>query len=710
LRIWAVYGALALGTAAIGSAGAQAPTSLAVEARAQYALKDRPRDADAARAQLAELSRAALERQDPLAAWIDYWALGARLKDASQDEVDAFYARWRGSYVEDRLRNDWLLELGRRQDWPHLLKDYAAFRMRDDREVDCYVQLAGYRIAPRDASPAAMRDAWLAQRAGDDGCALLASTLRADGRIAEADLWLRLRLAVQAQKPRAIKQTADLLGAPIAKSVAEIQDKAGKYLERHARAGAFTDTRVEQELTTLALLRVAASDPGQAADLLGKRWERRLPGELAAWVWLEVARQSSANLDSTTALDAFGHGLERFDPRAPKAGADAAYAWSRETLGAIARAALRAGRWDQLLTATELMPAAEQKLPNWQYWRARALLATLPAAPAGAASGAGGGASAAPGDAAAQSQRERANALLSALASAPQAGLDFYGRLAAEDLGRDPVMPAAAPPPTPDERARVAALPGLQRAQALLALDLRNEALREWNFTMRDLDERALLAAADLACTATIWDRCISSSERMRGAIDLAQRYPTPYRDALVAEATAAGIDPAYVYGLIRQESRFYMGSRSAVGAHGLMQVMPDTARWIARKAGLPFDPATLGDTEVNLRIGTAYLRYVLANFDASLPLAAAAYNAGPARPRRWRQGDALDAAVWVETIPFYETRDYVRNVLVNTLVYRQRLGAATPTLHALLGGPIGPPVTPAATGDAALPPKDQSQ
>ena len=690
MRIWAVYGALAVGVAsgiaAGGTARADEPASLAIEARAQFALKDNPRQGDAARARLADLSRMAADRQDPLAAWVDYWALDARLKDASQDEVDAFYARWRGSYVEDRLRNDWLLELGRRHDWAHLVKDYASFRMRDDREVDCYVQLAGYLSAPHDAFTPVMRAAWLAQRAGDDGCALLASTLYQDHRLTDADLWLRLRLAVQAQKPRATKQTAELLGTAQAKALAEIEDKAGKYLERHARTG----TVAEQELTTLALLRVASNDPDQASSLMKKRWEARLPRELAAWVWIEAGRQSGASLDNATALDDFQHALSLLDPRQPKASADAGFAWSREALSVMARAALRAGRWDLLLTAIDLMPAAEQALPNWQYWRASALIRT------------------AKNDAAGQAQRDRANALLTSLATTAQAGLDFYGRLAAEDLGREPAMPDAAPAPTAEERGRVAALPAIQRVLALLAIDLRGEALREWNFTMRDLDDRAILAAADLACSQMIWDRCISASERLHGAIDMGQRYPMPYRDALVAQASAAGIDPAYVYGLIRQESRFYMGSRSAVGAHGLMQVMPATAKWIAKKFDVPFDPSTLGDTDVNLRIGTTYLRYVMGNFDNSLPLAAAAYNAGPARPRRWRQGDAIDAAVWVETIPFYETRDYVRNVLVNTLAYRQRLGSPPVTLHALLGGPIGPPTAPATAADAPMLSKDQ--
>jgi soluble lytic murein transglycosylase len=150
-------------------------------------------------------------------------------------------------------------------------------------------------------------------------------------------------------------------------------------------------------------------------------------------------------------------------------------------------------------------------------------------------------------------------------------------------------------------------------------------------------------------------------------------------------------MDPAYVYGLIRQESRFITAARSHVGASGLMQVMPATGRWTARKIGLTgFTPDQLNDRDTNITIGTAYLKLALDDFNGSLPLAAAAYNAGPNRPRAWRNGPLMEAAAWAETVPFTETRDYVKKVLANTTLYAALITGQPQSLKARLGM-VGP-------------------
>jgi soluble lytic murein transglycosylase len=146
------------------------------------------------------------------------------------------------------------------------------------------------------------------------------------------------------------------------------------------------------------------------------------------------------------------------------------------------------------------------------------------------------------------------------------------------------------------------------------------------------------------------------------------------------------------VYGLIRQESRFIMDARSHVGASGLMQLMPATARWTAKKIGLPYSPSLINDRDTNLRLGNAYLKLVLDDMGGSQAMAAAAYNAGPGRPRRWREGPVLDAAAWVENIPFGETRDYVKKVLSNATYYAALLGSKGTSLRSRLGRTVGPP------------------
>jgi soluble lytic murein transglycosylase len=276
--------------------------------------------------------------------------------------------------------------------------------------------------------------------------------------------------------------------------------------------------------------------------------------------------------------------------------------------------------------------------------------------------------------------------------------------LAAEDLGQPIELPQPPTPLMPEESAQVSALTGLQRALLLARLGLRDEGRREWNYTLRGLSERQLLAAAALACDASDWQLCINTSDRTRNEVDIAQRYPMPYRDEILSQSRALGLDPAYVMGLVRQETRFMATLRSYVGATGLMQLMPNTASWVARKTGADYSPALLTDPATNLRLGTSYLKMVLDNFGGSQAMAAAAYNAGPTRPRRWRDGPVLEPAIWTENIPFTETRDYVKKVLANATLYNLLLTGQPSSLKARLGPSIGPADTSAASLTPDLP------
>jgi soluble lytic murein transglycosylase len=323
------------------------------------------------------------------------------------------------------------------------------------------------------------------------------------------------------------------------------------------------------------------------------------------------------------------------------------------------------------------MSPEERADPTWRYWRARALLGLAKPGSAG------------------DEQREQARVLLKDLSDE----LHFYGQLASEDLGAVQPLPPKPAAPTAPERDAARNHPGLQRALAALGLGLRSEGVREWNYSVGlhvpgGMNDRELLAAADLACKAQVWDRCINTSERTREAIDWKQRFPMPFHDAVIAKANSIGLDPAYVYGLIRQESRFIMDARSHVGASGLMQVMPATAKWTARKIGMTdFQPQMINDRDVNITIGTSYLKLALDDFEGSMAMAAAGYNAGPGRPRNWRNGPVLEGAIWAENVPFTETRDYVKKVLSNTTNYAAMITGRPQSLKARLGT-VGPKVT----------------
>ena len=671
----AVYGwALCAGLVVAGLLGVAPPAAAQdahqtiLEAREALRKKDRSR--------LAAARAAAQADRHPLTQWVEYWELSNRLGAAQQDELDAFYARWPGSYVEDRLRNDWLLELGHRRDWRNFAAEYPRFRMNDDREVSCYALLVEH-LAGKDVRDAA-RAAWFAQRDADEGCALMAATLFEARQFSAADVWRKARLAADANRLRAARQAVALLPRQDASGLDTALDMPARYLVRSAGHHG----RNLQEMATLALIRLAANEPEVAAGLLGQRWERDLPPELAAWAWAAAGKQAALKLN-VEAAKYFQRAAQLASKH--KNGLD----WPEDMLAWKARASLRsagAPDWTQVLRAIEAMAPAEQREATWVYWRARALIGLAEAAGATPE---------------ADAQRAQAQALMASIAGE----LNFYGTLAAEDLGRKLALPQRPAPPSAAEREAAARNPGLARALLLIAIGLRNEGVREWNFTLRGMGDRELLAAAQLACEREVWDRCINTSDRTRAEIDVDQRFPTPFLKDVLARTKDIGLEPAYVYGLIRQESRFVTDARSGVGASGLMQVMPATAKWTARKIGMDYGPELLTDREANLKLGTSYLKLVLDDFAGSQPLAAAAYNAGPSRSRRWRDGPVLEAAIWAENIPFNETRDYVKKVLSNATFYSALLGGAEAVpLKARLGKAIGPREAAAAAVDKDLP------
>lgn len=678
----ALLWALPLAPAGAQSRAAADGAAPVLEAKEAFQRRDRAR--------LAALRGATAAAQNPLTMWVAYWDMVARMPELQAAEVDDFYKRWQGTYVEDRLRNDWLLELGRRRDWPRLAADFPRFRMNDDKQVTCYSILTdhlagkGSDTERRQAGLAA----WLAQRDADDGCALMAATLFEARLLAPADVWRKARFSVDAGRPSAVRQAVALLGAEAVQGAQVLLDSPARFLSVSQATGA--RSRTAAELATLALMRMAADDPDNAARLLEERWEAALPPDLASWAWAMVGKQTAMKL-LPRAVDHYERAARLSAKN--RAASSPELEWPDETLAWKARAALRGiegrSQWQQVQRAIDNMSPQEQRDPAWVYWKGRALQAQSRSAglqPQAAAD-----------------LQQQSQALFSSIAGQ----LNFYGKLATEELGRPLALPPRPAPLRDDELLEAKQNPGLRRSLVLISMGLRGEGVREWNYTLRGMDDRQLLAAAQLACDQQVWDRCINTSDRTKAEIDLAQRFPMPFREQVVARTQAIGLDAAYVYGLIRQESRFIMDARSHVGASGLMQVMPATARWTAKRLGMPYTADLITDRDTNIAIGTGYLKLVLDDLEGSQAMAAAAYNAGPGRPRRWREGPPLEPAIWAENIPFNETRDYVKKVLSNATYYAALLSenaAVAPSLKARLGTSIGPRDLRAATVNKELP------
>ncbi len=590
--------------------------------------------------------------------WAAYWELRARLDTANPSEIQAFLNRYAGTYQEDRLRNDWLLQLGKNREWGTFMAEYPSFRMNDDRSVQCYALLAEFNSRGKAEVATQVEALWLGQKDADDGCAAAAEQQIKAGKLTSHSAWLRARAGMENNNPRMATQAIAMLNPEWANTTGSIFTAPEKFLD--GRLLALRERT--KELVTLALVRLAAKDPTAAAEELGRlRWKAQLTTEERSWVWGVIGKRLAMQL-SNEAMPAFTKGQDQY--------------MHEDHLAWRVRAALRAGQWDQVASTTAAMSDAQRQDPTWAYWRARALLAQ----PKGAA------------------DKAEAQRLLQSIAGVR----GFYEQLALEELGQRISAPPRPDALTANEKESARLNPGLARSLLAIQIGLRSEGVREWNYTTNlhqngGMNDRQLLAAAALACQQAVWDRCINTSERTRDVMDFEQRFPMPHREAVLQRTRQIGLDPAYVYGLIRQESRFITDARSHVGASGLMQVMPATASWTAKKIGMTgFKPNQITDRDTNIAIGTGYLKLVLDDFAGSMPMAAAAYNAGPGRPRSWRgQAGApdLEAAIWAENVPFTETRDYVKKVLSNTTNYAALITGQPQSLKSRLGrvGPKAP-------------------
>ena len=586
--------------------------------------------------------------------WAAYWELSIRLDQADKAEIESFLARYAGTYQEDRLRAEWLVQLGRNREWATFRAQLPLYRMADERSIQCYALWSDYLASDADVAKQ-LQETWLPQREPDEACADAAQELIKARKMPAQAAWVRARLGMENDRLKVTTQAIATLDTKWVATVAAIYQSPSRYLNDKLTA-LRPQTR---EFVSLALIRLAYLDPHDAALEVEKlRWRAQLTGEERSWIWGVIGKRAAQKgQDNAWSYYQRGH-LDQMH--------------EDHLLWAV-RAALRQGKWPQVEAAISALPPALRSEPTWIYWHARAILAQKP------------------------TEVARAQAMASLQSIAGIRG--FYEQLALEELGQRSTLPPKPLGPTPEERDIARKNAGLQRALHAIALGLRSDGVREWNYsislhTKGGMDDRSLLAAAELACHAEVWDRCINTSDRSRALIDMEQRFPMPFKAAVLARATSIGLEPAYVYGLIRQESRFVMDARSGVGASGLMQVMPATAKWTAKKIGMnDFVLAKLTDRDTNIAIGTGYLKLVLDSFQGSMPLAAAAYNAGPSRARTWR-GDTgapvMEAAIWAENIPFNETRDYVKKVLSNTTLYAAMISGQPQSIKARLGN-VGP-------------------
>ncbi|KVE33306.1 lytic transglycosylase domain-containing protein [Burkholderia sp. TSV86] len=628
--------ALAVGTATCVAQTADDTSSYDDQIFVQ--LREAARKNDAGRA--AQL--AALIPNYPAPSYLEYFQIKPQLFDsAGRARIDApdapvlsFLSRYDGQAIADRMRNDYLLVLGARHDWRNFDEQYKRFVLDDDTQVKCY---ALESRAARGENVADMaRDLLVDPKVYGDACVDLIGALAANKQFSSDDVWAQVRFAYEQNYTTTGGKIADMLGERPA-GFEQVMSAPPLFLARGIGADA-----TSRQLALIAITRMARNDPDAAAGQLTSLAPSLSAAEQAAG-WGEIGFQA--------ALKRMPQAVVWYRQSMNARLSNAAYEWRT-------RAALLAGDWPMVRWSIEQMPASLRDDTTWIYWRARALKAS--------------------GD------TLKANQEFERIAGQ----FNFYGQLAGEELGQKTVIP----PRTRVSDAEIDAMrkvPGFALAQRFYALNLRLEGNREWNWPLRGMTDRQLLAAAEYGKRIDLLDRTVNTADRTTSEHDFMLRYPSPYRDIVERYAQQNGLDVEWAYGLIRQESRFITNARSSAGAGGLMQLMPATAQLVAKKLGLgPLSRGQMHDIDTNVQLGTWYLSDIYQKFDNSAVLATAGYNAGPGRPSQWRQALArpVEGAIFAETIPFNETRDYVKNVLSNETFYAALFEKKPQSLKARLG------------------------
>lgn len=551
---------------------------------------------------------------------------------AADDGARAFLAAHGEEPVATDVKEAWLWSLARRQDWAAFLALYGANGSGEpeaaDQALDCLALQAGIalgrgaKIAPR------IVQVWLGGDARlPSECEPVFEWLADQGGLTDDLVERRVVLLLENGRASFARVIADRLPAERAAPLLDWAD----LLERPRRSIdallAAPEPRFRPEALASGWGRLARDEPDAALA--------RYAPLIAALGFDDAAASPLARaLALGLAWDRRPEALDYFPRIAADELDDYALAWRT-------RAALWSGDWRLAARSIDAMSAGQRGQTAWIYWRARA----------------------------AEQLHDRAEARRLYASIVPRD--NYYAALAAARLG-NAVVPHAEPLSADEtEIARLAATPPFVRARELFFAGLPWHAAAEWRYGSRGLDASAREQGVHLAARWGWYDMAIATAAQQDVFNDYRLLYPEPYAAAVGAAARLTKIGRPLIYGLMRQESLYRSDAASAAGAVGLVQLVPDTARRVARRWGQP-EPrrADLFVPEVNVKLGAARLRGLIDEFGEQVPVALAGYNAGANAARRWLPDHPLDADVWIENIPYNETRDFVQRVLWHSLVF----------------------------------------
>lgn len=574
-----------------------------------------------------------------LAPYARYWQMRLNLDEIDNLTISRFLIQYADYAFVDRLRGEYLKKLGKQRDWENFSQEYTQYES-ENAAVSCYAAEA-YHARPNTGTLQFAKPLWLTAKERPNDCTRLFDQLQAEGVIDEHAIWQRFRMALASNRvglsKSIIKRSKDYQPSQ-QKLISSTSKSPEKMLKKK---GVTLKTQFGRELNLYGLIRVAKNDTWQALAAF-KRIQNNFNAEEQSYFYGMLGLVAS----------------KRHEPEAQMWYQKSEFSTlSSEQVSWFARAALRQQDWAGLLTVIENMPSDISDEARWRYWKARALI-----------------------------ERKRKDEAIGILTSlAPER--HYYGWLAQDELKNYKQIKLLHYKPTHQEISRIGHLPGIKRAEALLNIDLRWEGRREWAQAVKGFSDKELLAAAEYANRQQWYDLAINTADNTKEYHDFSLRYLMPYKGLMSKAADKQHVDKTWTHGIVRQESRFMHYAKSRVGAAGLMQLMPTTARWAAKRAGVKnYKRNMIHDLDTNVTIGTYYLRYTLDLMKGNKVMATAGYNAGPSRAKKWQADEPLEGAIYAETIPFNETRNYVQRVIANAHLYANQLGKRRITLKQRMG------------------------
>ncbi|MCU7906585.1 MAG: transglycosylase SLT domain-containing protein [Candidatus Thiodiazotropha sp. (ex Epidulcina cf. delphinae)] len=571
----------------------------------------------------------------PLLPYLDYRETLATLEQQSLQSMSNRLMRLEGTPLKRNLRRHWLALMAKEELWHTYLK---FSREGGGIEQRCNRLHAMIAIGEEEAAFKSVKPIWLSGRSRPRACDPVFNAWIAAGRLDEQLVWQRIDLAMSKGRTRLARYLKRHLSQR-ERSVVELwlelyrhPEKVGTLL---AKSHPMRDEMAVQAIRSLAWrdLETAftAWEQFHHLAIFSDRQQLRAGRALAG----RLARQPNKRLSQRLAHLLPDH--LRLDTRL-----------SERQL----QAALRESDWQWVLQTVETLPSEERQQEQWRYWRSRALIQL--------------------------GRTIEGEEILQPLSQERS----YYGFLAAQRLGDHPKLSHVSLRTDQGVLEKLAKLPGLLRARELHILDRPLPARREWNLALKSMGEDELRAAARLAQQWNWPSQGILTLTRLRQWNDLELRFPLAHREAITGQARDLGIDSAWIYAILRQESAFMSDAKSYAGARGLMQLMPKTAKQLAKELKqTPLKPEDLFQPEVNIKLGSGYLNKIYRQLQENPVLATAAYNAGPGRVKSWLPEQPLASDVWIETVPFRETREYLKRVLAYTVIYSYRLGDVPITL-----------------------------